>query len=134
MMKHLIIGCPRSSYVQFFRYIFVGGSASIVDLIAFALIIKYLGMHYLLAAFFAYMIGLVWNYTLGLLWVFKSRHRKLIEFAMVFVIALGGLFWTEVLLWIAVEYFDLMPLVGKFIVLWIVLFWNFGMRKLFVFH
>lgn len=133
-MKYLIFGSPRSSKVQFFRYLFVGGSASIVDLIIFFLLIQYLGMHYLWAAFIAYMFGLMWNYTLGLLWVFKSKHPRLLEFLMVFGIALGGLFWTELLLWLTVEFVHLVPLVAKFIILWIVLFWNFGMRKLFVFH
>ncbi|MDP6575603.1 MAG: GtrA family protein [Candidatus Peribacteraceae bacterium] len=133
-MKHLVFGDPRSSRVQFFRYIFVGGSASVVDLIIFVLLMRYLGMHYLWAAFVAYMFGLSWNYVLGLMWIFKSRHPRLLEFFMVFGIALGGLFWTELLLWLVVEYIHLTPLLAKMIVLWIVLFWNFGMRKLFVFH
>ena len=80
------------------------------------------------------MIGLPWNYTAALLWVFESRHNRTKEMILVFLIALGGLFWTEFLLWIGVEFLHGEPFITKCIVLWIVLIWNFGMRKLFVFH
>ena len=116
------------------RYIFVGGSAAVADLLVFAVLVRYIGMHYLISAFFAYMLGLLWNYILSLMWIFESRHRRWLEFTMVFLIALGGLFWTELLLWIFVGLMQIVPIISKIIVLWIVLLWNFGMRKVYVFH
>lgn len=105
-----------------------------VDIAVFGICTSYLGIHYLFAAFVGYMFGLACNYMLALLWVFESRHNRAKEMIMVFLIALGGLFWTELLLWIGVDHFGFMPLPAKCVVVVIVLFWNFGMRKLFVFH
>jgi len=100
-MKHFVIGRTRQTRIQFLRYIFVGGSAAVIDLLVFAVLIKYMEVHYLPAAFIAYMTGLSWNYIIGLLWIFQSRHHRAVEFFMVFMIALGGLMWTELLLWIS---------------------------------
>ncbi|MCF7844858.1 MAG: GtrA family protein [Kiritimatiellales bacterium] len=121
-------------HIQFLRYIFVGGTSSVLDLLVFAILVSYYDVHYLLAAFFSYMAGLLWNYVLCVVWVFESKHKRLLEFLMVVFIAFGGLMWTELLMWIFVEYVDVMPIIAKIIVLWIVLFWNFGMRKVYVFH
>lgn len=133
-MKHLVFGKPQNGKIQFFRYLFVGASSAVVDLIVFGFLNSVLDINYLIAAFFAYMIGLSWNYSFALLWVFKSRHSRLKEMVMVLLIALGGLAWTEFLLWVGVEIFGFIPFPTKCVVLWIVLIWNFGMRKWLVFH
>lgn len=133
-MKHFVIGRTRNGHIQFFRYLFVGGSSSVVDLLIYGYLTEFLGVHYLLAALFSYLFGLVWNHTLCILWVFESRHDRLREFLMVFLISLGGLFWTELLLYLSVAIFGIHRFVARFIVLWIVLGWNFGMRKVYVFH
>lgn len=132
-MKHFVFGKTNALSIQFIRYLFVGGSAAVVDLALFFLLQKQMEMHYLLAAFVAYMAGLTWNHILSVLWIFESKHKRGKEVAMVFFIALGGLLWTELLLWLAVDMFDYAPIPAKIVVLWIVLIWNFGMRKVFVF-
>jgi len=134
-MKHLVLGQSKNGYIQFFRYFFVGASSAVVDLTVYGSFLYFFGEgKYLLFAFFAYMVGLAWNHTLCLLWVFKSKHSKRKEIAMIIFIAMGGLFWTELFLWIGVTFFGGDPFFTKAIVLFIVLIWNFGMRKLFVFH
>ena len=105
-----------------------------VDLVSFSLMAELFNVHYLMAAFIAYMLGLAWNHILSVLWVFESKHHRRKEVTMVFLIALGGLIWTELLLWIGVDMFHFGAIETKVVVLWIVLIWNFGMRKLFVFH
>lgn len=133
-MRTLLTGKSSAVHIQFVRYLFVGGSAAVVDLFSFAVLHRMLHVHYLLAAFFAYMLGLAWNHTLSVIWIFESKHDKKTEFLMVFLIALGGLLWTELLLWLSVSVLGADAIVAKIVVLWIVLIWNFGMRKVIVFH
>jgi len=107
----------------------------VVDLAVYGALLYFFGDPlYLLFAFVAYMFGLTWNHSLCLLWVFESKHARWKELTMIFAIAMGGLFWTELLLWIGVASFGGDPFFTKFFVLFIVLVWNFGMRKVFVFH
>jgi len=134
-MKHLVFGQSNNAYVQFFRYFFVGGTSAVVDMSVYGALLFLLGeAQYLLFAFISYMFGLAWNHLLCVLWVFKSKHKRSKEIAMVFFIALGGLLWTLFFLWIGVELFHGPPFATKAVVLFIVLIWNFGMRKLLVFH
>ena len=134
-MKNLVFGRAKNGHIQFLRYFFVGGSSAVVDMTIYAALLFVFGEAlYLLFAFIAYMFGLAWNHSLCLLWVFESKHARWKELAMVFAIAAGGLFWTELLLWIGVEFLGGTPLYTKAVVLFIVLAWNFSMRKIFVFH
>jgi len=134
-MRQLFFGRTRRVRIQFFRYFIVGGTSAVVDLMFYGALLAYFGARlYLVWAFVAYMVGLVWNHMCCLLWVFESRHERWKEFFMVFLIALGGLFWTELLLWIGVDFLHGHPFFTKPFVLLIVLIWNFGMRKTFVFH
>ena len=135
MIKKFVLGPAGNGRIQFLRYLFVGGSAAVVDLTLYGVMTEGLRIHYLLAAFFAYMVGLVWNYLLSILWVFdKSRHKRTKEITLVFLISIGGLFWTELLLYLFVEYGGIYHFSARIIALWIVLAWNFGMRKIYVFH
>ncbi|TSC59576.1 MAG: GtrA-like protein family [Candidatus Peregrinibacteria bacterium Greene0416_62] len=133
-MRHLILGRAQSSHIQFFRYFFVGGTAAVVDLVVYTTLLKLLGIPYLVAAFIGYMIGLAWNHYLCVLWVFQSKHSRSKEVTMVIAIAIGGLIWTELILYGLVEWGGSDEIVAKIISQILVLLWNFGMRKMYVFH
>ncbi len=133
-MFKLLIQRPTTAHMQFMRYFIVGGTSALVDLIIFTVLIKHFAMPYLLAAFFGYMVGLVWNHLISVYWVFESKHSRSKEILMVFLIALGGLFWTEVILYVLVEFAFVDEVIAKMVSQAIVLFWNFGMRKFYVFH
>ena len=131
-IKTLVFGRTNNGKIQFFRYLFVGGSSTVVDLSVYAVCL-YFGVYYLLAAFISYLFGLTWNYTTSILWVFQSKHKRSKEIILVIVVTLGGLLWTELLLWMFVEMFEMDAFLARFVVVWIVLFWSFGMRKLLIF-
>ncbi|MDA1208689.1 MAG: GtrA family protein [bacterium] len=133
-MKHWIFGRVTSRRIEFFRYVFVGASAAVINILAYAIFTEVLGMHYLLAAVIGYCLGFVWNYVVSIVWVFSRKHSRSKEITILAFITLGGLLWTELILYLFVEFADLNHLFALFITLWIVLLWNFGMRKLYVFH
>ena len=133
-MKHWFFGPVTSPRIQFLRYIFVGGSSAVVNLVVYGILTEMFGVYYLVAAFVGYTFGFLWNYITSILWVFKSRHPRHKELVMVIVITIGGLLWTELLLFMFVELAHIHHFLAMFITLWLVLFWNFGMRKRYVFH
>lgn len=105
-----------------------------VDLLAYSVLVKYLGMHYIPAAFVAYMVGLSWNHLLCIFWVFESKHQRGKELLMVFLIAVGGILWTWLILFLLIDMAGFDEIIAKIISQGLVLFWNFGMRKFLVFH
>ena len=133
-MKHYLLGRARNARVQFFRYFFVGGSSALLDLFIFTLLTVVFDMQYLLAAAIGYGCGLAWNHLLSVLWVFESKHTRWKEISMVLGIALGGLLWTELILYMLVDMVGMHSLLAKIISQWLVLIWNFSMRKWLVFH
>ena len=133
-MKHFFVGRARTVHIQFLRYFFVGGSAAVVDLLIFTVGVTYLNMHYALAALVAYMCGLAWNHIISIFWVFQSKHSRFAEICMVFAIALGGLLWTWLILYGLIDILGLDQVIAKMISQILVLFWNFTMRKFYVFH
>ncbi|TSC58902.1 MAG: GtrA-like protein family [Candidatus Peregrinibacteria bacterium Greene0416_19] len=133
-MRHFVLGKAQGMHIQFFRYFFVGGLASIVDLAVYKILTDFLHIHYLFAAFESYMAGLVANHLLSILWVFERKHEPWKEYTLVFGIALGGLAWTELLLYLAVDLAGIDDFLARIGVMFLVLGWNFGMRKVFVFH
>ncbi|MBM3228054.1 GtrA family protein [Candidatus Peribacteria bacterium] len=134
-MRHFVFGRANGAHVQFFRYFLVGGSSAVVDLVAFSVLVTALDFHYAFAAFLAYMVGLAWNHALSVLWVFaSSKHARGREIVIVIGIAIGGLLWTWFLLYIMIDLLGIHAVIAKMISQIIVLAWNFGMRKAYVFH
>ena len=134
MIRKIFIDKSSAAHMQFLRYFFVGGTAAVVDLLMFTFFVKYVDMHYAVAAFFAYMCGLAWNHLLCVVWVFESKHHRLKEIAMVFFIAVGGLLWTWLILYILIDIAGMDEVIAKMASQVLVLFWNFTMRKFYVFH
>lgn len=132
--QHWIIGPVRSNRVQFFRYFWVGGFSTVVDFSVFVFCVRVLGIHYLVAQFISYCFGFTANYVLSILWVFTKTDKFLREIAAVFAITLFGLLWTELLLYLFVDGWGFGEVWSKVPATLIVLFWNYGARRVFVYR
>ncbi len=132
-MKDLLFKKTQNTAVQFFRYLFVGGFAAVVDTGFLYVLHSYIGMNHLVAAAIAFIAGLLTNYLISIAWVFQSTGKWKEEFFLFAIIGVGGLGWTELILWSSVKYAHLPVMAAKFIALFLVLIWNFGMRKWLVF-
>ena len=79
--------------IQFFRYIFVGGAAFLVDFVSLYLLTDFLGVYYLTSAAIAFILGLIVNYFLSTYWVFNKRKldNLTFEFGIFAIIGIVGL-------------------------------------------
>ena len=71
-LKGIFLTPTKNGFLQFFRYIFVGGIATIVDW-SVLYCTERLGFHYLLAAVFGFVSGLVCNYVMSKKLVFVGN-------------------------------------------------------------
>jgi glycosyltransferase involved in cell wall biosynthesis len=133
MAKKAMTRKTQNAHLQFLRYFIVGGSSSVLDFATYAILSTVIGVNYFAAAFAGYTLGFVMNHSLCVLWVFESKMERKKEVALSYAIAIGGLLWTEVLLWLAVDVFGIGLLIARLGAMVIVLAWNFFMRKFFVF-
>lgn len=130
-LRALLFGSTGSLPCQFARYLVVGGLAFVVDFGSLYLLTEFVGLHYLVSAAVAFLLGLATNYLLSRIWVFDRRTIKnsAMEFAVFAVIGAVGLGFNEGIIWFVREKIHLHYLVAKTISAGIVLMWNFGARR-----
>ena len=154
-IKNLFVGDTNNTFVQFFRYCFVGGLAFVVDFGVMTLLVELLSVHPVAAATISFVAGLAVNYILSTFWIFKNskinnRFAEFLAFALIGVIGLlinDGIIWlfqhtfgenlllggwsnvidgeTKYFLFGGVQYYHM----GK-----IVFLWNFFGRKFILFN
>ena len=149
-IKELFIGDTSHTGIQFFRSLFVGGIATVVDMLIMILFRELVHVPEGIAAVFGFVAGLAVNYIVSTYWVFakakvKNRIVDFVAFAVIGIIGLGltqliiepfatqGMFGTG---WfVQWQIFGiLLPtdkyyIVGKVLAVVIVYMWNFFARK-----
>lgn len=135
-VQHFYKGDANSTFIQFFRYTFVGGIAFLVDFGTLALLTEVFKLHYLVSAGIAFILGLTVNYLLSISWVFNNRtmDNRLLEFILFSIIGLIGLGFNELFMWILTDILAIYYLLSKIITTIIVYFWNFFARKFILFN
>ncbi|MDD5397109.1 MAG: GtrA family protein [Candidatus Moranbacteria bacterium] len=119
---------------QFLKYLFCGGVSTLTDMFVLYVSTHFLGINHLVAAAAAFVAGVATNYSLNTMLVFKSSGKIKRELSLFVIIGVGGLLWTETILWILVDNMNFKIMIAKMIAVILVLNWNFFMRKKFVFR
>lgn len=136
-LKNLFITPTTNSLLQFFRYAFVGGIATVVDWGVMLLFTGALHMHYLLSAIFAFAAGLLTNFYLSRALVFKSFGKKYTikkEFLGFAFIGIVGLGLTECILYLLTTFVSSHYMVSKILATFVVLFWNYFSRRFLLYY
>lgn len=135
LFRTLFAGKASGLALQLFRYSFVGGVAFIVDYGSLWLLTDVFGLHYLLSAAIAFILGLICNYVLSTAWVFNNSklQNRWAEFAVFALIGVIGLGINELIMYIGTDMLHMHYLLSKLVSTVLVFFWNFFARKLILF-
>lgn len=120
--------------VQIFKFVIVGGIATIIDWIIYYLFYKILNFNPLVANIFSFSVSVIYNYVASVKWVFivnksKTKKKMFIEF-MIFSII--GFILTELLLWLFIDLINMNEMISKIVATIIVMIFNFITRKIFL--
>lgn len=131
MLNRLFKQSTDNIFIQLFRYVFVGGSAFIVDFFFLYFFSDICGIYYLISAVLSFIISVMVNYLLSTKWVFNQDNidNKVLEFNLFILISAVGLLFTEILLYFFTDILNIYYLISKIIAAVIVLFWNFLARR-----
>ena len=131
----LVAGKTNNTFLQLFRYTFVGGLAFLVDFSTLFILTEYFKINYLVSAAIAFVFGLLVNYMLSIIWVFSSTMKnRWLEFLLFAIIGLVGLVLNEFFIYILTDVLRVYYLFSKIITTCIVYFWNFFARKIIIFN
>ena len=128
---------------EFYRYIFVGGTAFIVDLGLLYVFYTYMFYNFTqtgvyISTALSFIGGLIYSYILCLLFVFEtakvqSKGKTISSFITFSLIGVIGLLLTEFGMYIGLDIFRSNYLIVKVSVAGFILIWNYGARKLIIF-
>lgn len=121
-------------FIQIFKFVIVGGIATIIDWVIYYIVYNFLKVNPLVANIISFSVSVIYNYMASVKWVFnvdenKSKRKMFVEF-MVFSIL--GLLLTELLLWLFISKLSINEMVSKIISTAIVMVFNFVTRKIFL--
>jgi putative flippase GtrA len=121
---------------EFIRYCLAGGIAFLADFITFLTLADVLGVNYLIANTLGFSVGIVTSYFISISWVFSNRKytQTTPEFFLFGVIGIGGLILGNSCMWYLVESVRIGHIQAKYIVTFLVLLFNYSMRKHFLFR
>ena len=136
--KKLFVGDTDNTLIQFFRYLFVGGLATVVDWgLSFVLFKFVFGERFAVAAnSLSFVAGLVVNYLISTFWIFKNSKvkNKLVEFLSFAAIGVVGLLITIGItklfeIWLG-DTTSLFQIIAKVVSTAVSFLWNFFARKI----
>ena len=117
-------------FLQMFRYLFVGTASFLIDFFIYIGLIEIFNANYISAAI-AFAISVLANYYLSTSWVFNQSNieNRVIEFNLFILISIMGLVFTEILLFIFIDWLSIGYIISKIIASLLVMLWNFSARR-----
>lgn len=146
MRKKILFGVDYtdSELIKLLLYLFVGGTAALVEWLLFYIFITYvlsdlgLGLTALtmLATALAFGLSTLYHYFLGNILVFDSgsRYKRGTELGLVFLVSIMGLGFNLLLMYIFVSLLGWLPMPSKVLTSCIVVVWNYLSRKKWIFR
>ena len=133
-----------TQYLEFMRYLLVGGTAFLVDYAIFFLTKTFVFNVYgdagvYIATALGFTAGLIYNYILSVAYVFESakeqhKGRTAGAFVLFAVIGIIGLLLSEGGMYLFYGLASVNFMIAKVLVAGIVLIWNYTARKLLIFR
>ena len=145
MRKKILFGVDytNNEFIKVILYLFVGGTAALVEWGLFYLFFYYLlvglGLNVdiltMLATALAFGLSTLYHYFLGNILVFDSgsKYDKSKELSLVFLVSIMGLVFNLILMYIFVGLLAWQPMFAKVLTSCIVVVWNYLSRKKWIF-
>ena len=135
-LKGIFLTPTKNGFLQFFRYVFVGGIATVVDFGLLFVLTDLVHIHHLISAIISFIAGLTTNFVLSKFLVFKANEARVtpfMEFVSYALIGIIGLGLTELILFLFTTLLTLHYMLSKIIATVIVFLWNYVARKMIVY-
>lgn len=131
----------KKAIIQFLSYFCVGGVSALVEWIVFFVFANIFNVFYLFSTIIAFVFSTTTNWMLGRKWTFANSTRyddkKVKELLLVYGVSLIGLLYNLILMYLFVGVLHLdtpvLKVVCKICSTGIVFFWNFFVRKLWIY-
>lgn len=134
--KKLFTEQTDNTFIQFFRYTIMGGTAFLVDFCLLYLLTDICRIHYMYSGLISCWFGLGTTYLISVFWVFSNRsiQNKWAEFGIFAIIGILSVAINLGLMWFFTELAGFYYLISKILATGICYIWNFCSRKFILFR
>ena len=136
LINKLVRDRADSTIIQIIRYGVTSAVGLGVDFAVLYVLTELAGVHYLLSAVGAYMVGLVVNYAMSVLWVFAVRRlaSRTLELGVFVSIGIAGMGLNELLLWLLASVIGIHYILARAVSAVVGFVWKFFVRKMVLFR
>ncbi len=146
MKRKILFGYDYTDneYIKILLYLFVGGTAALVEWGLFYIFITYvlngIGLSLtavtMLGTCMAFCLSTLYHYFLGNILVFNSgsKYKRGKELSLVFLVSIMGLAFNLLFMYIFVSLMGWNPMASKVLTSCIVVVWNYLSRKKWIFR
>lgn len=146
MKRKILFGYDYTDneYIKILLYLFVGGTAALVEWGLFYIFITYvlngIGLSLtavtMLGTCMAFCLSTLYHYFLGNILVFNSgsKYKQGKELSLVFLVSIMGLAFNLLFMYIFVSLMGWNPMASKVLTSCIVVVWNYLSRKKWIFR
>ena len=125
----------KNNIKDLFLYLIVGVIATVTEWIIFYIGVKVFLLHYTVATVIAYIISTFINWLAGRLLVFKQSSKSLLnELVSIYLSSIIGLGLNILIMFVCVDVIHISDMISKVIATGIVFFFNFLVRKLYIYN
>ena len=126
----MVDNMKRDQLFEMLRFAIVGGASFVVDYALLYACTEWLGIHYLYSAAISFTVSVVINYWLCVTFVFTGAGKQTGKQAVLFIgSSIVGLGINQLCMWLFVEKFGLHYMLAKIGATFIVMFWNYVMKR-----
>lgn len=129
MLKKIIEG--KSNIIQFSKYIIIGGTSAICELMLFT-IFQIIGMSIFISNISSVIISTIINYLLNKFWAFKSQTRSIKSLVLYIGLFIFNITFSSQFI-VILSNVGVKSIVAKFISMILITCWNFILYKKVVF-
>jgi putative flippase GtrA len=119
------------------KFLLLGVLSTAIDYVVYSLLIIF-DINYIIAILVGYSMGLLANYYIARRYIFtegtklKNSHREFV--AVVAIAIVGMLLNMAIVKFLSYSFWHIDPLYSRIVAIGIVFFWNYFLRKIFVYH
>lgn len=120
----------KSLYIQIFKFVVVGGIATLIDWVIYFVLFNYFHIFPLISNVISYSISVIYNFIMSVKWVFDTKNKSMKRLLFEFIIlSLIGLIISEFIIWFFLEILSFNSIIAKILSTLIVMVINFILRK-----
>ncbi len=126
-----------NEFRQFIKFCVVGTIAAAINFFILYSFTEWLNLWYVISALSGGIISAIWNFLANKFWTFKNLEsgkkavRQTIKFSIVISLGVG---LNTMIIYIFTDFFGVDYRISWVLATGIVLFWNFGLNKLWTFR